>query len=68
AVVKGRNRDTAWFAAIDSDWPGLRAAYETWLHPDNFDASGVQIRQLSALTANLLVARDPLLQRPAVAR
>jgi RimJ/RimL family protein N-acetyltransferase len=68
AVVKGRNRDTAWFAAIDSDWPGLRAAYETWLHPDNFDPSGVQIRQLSALTANLLVARDPLLLRQAVAR
>jgi RimJ/RimL family protein N-acetyltransferase len=58
-VVKGRNRDTAWFAMIDSEWPRLRAAFETWLAPENFDAEGRQKRRLSALTAPVLVARDP---------
>ncbi len=50
-VVKGRNRDTAWFAAIDAEWPALRAAFETWLDPANFDAEGRQRVALSALTA-----------------
>ncbi len=36
AVVKGRNRDTAWFAAIDAEWPTLKSAFETWLAPENF--------------------------------
>jgi RimJ/RimL family protein N-acetyltransferase len=52
-VVKGRNRDTAWFSVIDGEWPALRAAFETWLHPDNFDAAGRQRASLSALTAGL---------------
>ena len=47
-VVKGRNRDTAWYAAIDSEWPRLRAAFEAWLVPDNFDASGRQRRRLES--------------------
>lgn len=59
AVVKGANRDTAWFAAIDSEWPALREAFETWLSAENFDASGQQKQSLSALTAPVLVARDP---------
>lgn len=59
AVVKGRNRDTAWFAAIDGEWPALRDAFETWLAPENFDAEGRQRRPLSALTAPILAARDP---------
>lgn len=59
AVVKGRNRDTAWFAAIDTEWPQLRDAFETWLDPDNFDADGRQVRDLSGLTAPILAARDP---------
>lgn len=59
AVVKGRNRDTAWFASIDSEWPALKAAFETWLDPENFSAEGVQIKRLSELTAPVLVARDP---------
>ena len=46
-VVKGRNRDTAWFAAIDTEWPALRAAYDTWLDPANFDADGRQRVSLS---------------------
>ena len=41
-VVKGRNRDTAWYAAIDGEWPRLSAAFEAWLAPENFDASGQQ--------------------------
>ncbi len=50
-VVKGRNRDTAWFALLDRDWPAVRAAFERWLAPANFDAAGRQIAALSALTS-----------------
>ncbi|HLI49405.1 MAG TPA: GNAT family protein [Chthonomonas sp.] len=53
-VVKGRNRDTAWYAVIDREWPALKAAYERWLSPDNFGADGVQKERLSLLTAPLL--------------
>lgn len=59
AVVKGRNRDTAWFAAIDGEWSRLRAAFETWLDPANFDDSGRQKTRLADLTAPILAARDP---------
>ncbi|MEL7464506.1 MAG: GNAT family protein [Pseudomonadota bacterium] len=55
-VVKGRNRDTAWYAAIDEEWPALRTAFETWLDPANFDADGRQKKSLSALTKPILVA------------
>jgi RimJ/RimL family protein N-acetyltransferase len=58
-VVKGRNRDTAWFAVIDKEWPRLRDAFEAWLAPSNFDAAGQQRVALSALTRDVLVARDP---------
>ena len=47
-VVKGRNRDTAWFAMIDRDWPLLRDAFHRWLHPTNFDEQGKQRMRLSA--------------------
>jgi RimJ/RimL family protein N-acetyltransferase len=50
-IVKGRNRDTAWFAMLDSEWPGRRLAFERWLRPDNFDAEGRQRTSLSALNA-----------------
>ena len=59
AVVKGRNRDTAWFAAIDGEWPALRDAFETWLDPENFDGEGRQRQSLSRLTDGVLVSRDP---------
>ncbi|MGB5560591.1 MAG: GNAT family protein [Paracoccaceae bacterium] len=59
AVVKGRNRDTAWFAAIDAEWPKLKSAFETWLAPENFGPDGVQMQSLSYLTAPVLVATDP---------
>jgi len=44
--VKGANRDTAWFAMLDRDWPRLRAAYERWLEPANFDTAGRQRSRL----------------------
>ncbi|SEP61900.1 Protein N-acetyltransferase, RimJ/RimL family [Devosia sp. YR412] len=46
-ILKGESRDTAWFSMIDKDWPGLRAEYERWLSPDNFDAEGVQKTRLN---------------------
>ena len=60
-VVKGRNRDTAWFAAIDGEWPALREAFGAWLSPQNFDANGQQIERLSDLTGLVRVASDPAL-------
>jgi RimJ/RimL family protein N-acetyltransferase len=48
-VVKGRNRDTAWFALLDREWPAVRGAFERWLAPENFDAAGRQRTALSAL-------------------
>jgi RimJ/RimL family protein N-acetyltransferase len=48
-IVKGRNRDTAWFAITDADWPARKAAFEAWLSPDNFDAEGKQKRSLAEL-------------------
>ncbi len=61
AIVKGRNRDTAWFAAIDSEWPALKAAFGQWCDNANFDAAGRQKVRLSDLTAPVLVTRDPAL-------
>lgn len=46
-VVKGRNRDTAWFSIIDGDWPRLKAGYDTWLRPENFDSQSTQKSKLS---------------------
>jgi len=48
-VIKGRNRDTAWFAITDGDWPHLRTAFQAWLAPENFDARGRQRRRLGEL-------------------
>ena len=48
-VYKGRNRDTAWFSIIDQEWPELRAAFEAWLDPGNFDTEGRQRRSLASL-------------------
>jgi RimJ/RimL family protein N-acetyltransferase len=56
-VDKGRNRDTAWYAAIDQEWPVLERAFERWLDPLNFDEAGRQRTSLSELTAPVLVAR-----------
>jgi RimJ/RimL family protein N-acetyltransferase len=56
-VYKGRSRDTAWYAAIDKDWPALSRALDAWLSPGNFDESGAQRVRLSDLTGPLLAAR-----------
>ena len=49
-IYKGRNRDTAWYSILDREWPELRTAFERWLDPGNFDASGKQRSSLSSLT------------------
>jgi RimJ/RimL family protein N-acetyltransferase len=49
-VHKGRNRDTAWFSILDSEWPAIKTAFERWLAPENFDAEGRQKLRLSVLT------------------
>lgn len=56
-LVKGRNRDTAWFSIIDREWPALCEAYDTWLAAENFDTAGVQRQRLSALTDAVLPGR-----------
>jgi len=56
-VVKGRNRDTAWFAMIDAEWPALRRALEGWLAPGNFDAQGMQRRTLAEIRAAFAESR-----------
>ena len=61
SVVKGQNRDTAWYAAIDSEWPALRDAFEAWLSEDNFDETGQQKKRLGKLTAPILDTKDPSL-------
>lgn len=45
-IVKGRNRDTAWFSIIDGDWPRVRSGFEAWLSPTNFDNDGRQRQKL----------------------
>jgi RimJ/RimL family protein N-acetyltransferase len=56
-VDKGRNRDTAWYAMIDREWPALDRAFTQWLDRANFDADGRQRTPLSALTGPILVSR-----------
>jgi len=48
-VIKDRNRDTAWFSIIDSEWPALATGYERWLALDNFDPEGQQKQRLEQL-------------------
>ena len=59
-VAKGRNRDTAWFAMIDKEWPALREAYQVWLSPANFTAAGKQRESLGDLTQLVRASSDPL--------
>jgi len=60
AVIKGCNRDTAWFAMIDSEWDAINAAYTRWLEPRNFVSTGREIHSLRDMTAPILVSRDPV--------
>jgi RimJ/RimL family protein N-acetyltransferase len=50
-IVKGRNRDTAWYAMTDREWPERKRAFEAWLSPENFDAQGRQKKKLEAFRA-----------------
>jgi len=50
-VIKDRNRDTAWFAMLDRDWPDRKRAFEAWLDPTNFDGAGRQRTPLQARAA-----------------
>jgi RimJ/RimL family protein N-acetyltransferase len=45
-IIKGRNRDTAWFAMLDHEWPAVRQAFDRWFKDDNFDAEGKQKAKL----------------------
>ena len=54
AVYKGRNRDTAWYSIVDGEWPGVKAAFERWLRPENFDDGGKQRESLASLTGGLI--------------
>ncbi len=56
-IFKGFNRDTAWFSILDHEWPALRANFETWLDPANFDDEGKQRRSLGDLNRALTAAR-----------
>ena len=60
-MVKGHNRDTAWFAILDRDWPIAQDAFVAWLDPENFDDSGQQRLRLSDLTAPIVESRWPSL-------
>ena len=48
-IVRGRNRDTAWYSMLDEEWPAAKAAFEHWLAPANFDGAGAQRQGLAAL-------------------
>jgi len=53
-IVKGQNRDTAWFSMLDSEWPARRAAFEEWLDPANFDGQGRQRQTLTQIAGRSL--------------
>ncbi len=59
-VYRGRNRDTAWFSIIDSEWPALESAFLTWLNPANFTPAGIQLRRLADLNQHMGEARPTL--------
>jgi hypothetical protein len=67
-VIKGRNRDTAWYSILDSEWPAVRQVLEQWLAAENFDAAGRQRQALSRLMSDwrsemVTVTREFALQR-----
>jgi RimJ/RimL family protein N-acetyltransferase len=61
-VVKGRNRDSAWFSVIAEEWPALSEAFRVWLAPENFDSRGRQRERLSDLTRLVRAHGDPALE------
>lgn len=57
-IIKGRNRDTAWYSMLDKEWPVRKQAFELWLDPSNFDVNGEQIRSL-AFFKNCILGHSP---------
>lgn len=57
-IVKGRNRDTAWFAMTDQDWPALSSGLRAWLDPSNFDGEGRQRQPLERFTGSALARAE----------
>ncbi len=57
-VIKGRNRDTAWYSMTDAEWPRVGAAFEAWLAPSNFDSAGRQRLSLAELRQGIRAAAD----------
>ena len=55
-IVKGRNRDTAWYSMTDGEWPSRRTAFEAWFSPENFDPEGRQRRSLQEIRSSLTPA------------
>jgi RimJ/RimL family protein N-acetyltransferase len=60
-IVKGRNRDTAWFSITDNNWPELKKCFDKYLNPENFDLNKVQKISLSSLTKKFITNKDPTL-------
>ena len=54
SIVKGRNRDTAWYAGIDLEWTHIKSAFDEWLNDANFDTEGIQLKSLSDLTRSII--------------
>jgi hypothetical protein len=48
-VVKGDNRDTAWFSMTDAEWPAIKQGFQDWLDPGNFDSDSQQVKSLASL-------------------
>lgn len=55
-ISRGGNRDTAWFSMIDGEWRVIKAAFEAWLSPENFDADGKQKRRLEDIRAEIAIS------------
>lgn len=58
-IVKGRNRDTAWYSIVDHEWPRIKANFRTWLSPENFDQDGNQKQSLRVLNERVIVHSSP---------
>ncbi len=58
-IVKGRNRDTAWYSILDTEWPAIRGTIQAWLDPMSFDADGQQRRSLSTMMASVAAGDGP---------
>ena len=54
SIVKGRNRDAAWYAGIDLEWTHIKSAFDEWLNDVNFDTEGIQLKSLSDLTRSII--------------